>query len=285
MVEQKILELDLDFDAADTFISKKPDWCRSDQTRENAATLIAAAKAARALNMLEIGTSAGEGAAALLEGSAAAGSHLVGIDIAKSVYYDKSKLVGSVVVDHFPQHADRYSLHIGLTSRTVRVLNKKFDLVHIDGQHSHPWAVLDFLNVLPMLNEGALVLFDDANYTAPLSQGAYYFSRNLKSGFFVHGHFVLQYEGITDALFESICDTLKLPWQTKLETMYLTGLFDSLREVFQERQAMMITGLMMESNADFIKQLHIFKDLNDAQWQLELERRRLVHGSNWPKRS
>ncbi|MBV7397359.1 class I SAM-dependent methyltransferase [Mameliella sediminis] len=270
--------VEMDLDAARAFLPLKPGWCHGDQTLEDAATLIALAQLKKDGNILEIGTSAGEGAAALLYGCREGSGTLTGIDLAEQVYYDKSHKVGDVVPEALPEMQARYTIFSGVASEHVLTMDMKFDLVHIDAAHSHPWATFDMLSAMTQVNDGAIFAFHDANYTAALSQAAYYLSRIMSGqGRFIGNHFAFVYKKEMGAeLVEAILDILDLPWQTSLPPENLVALHAALSRAFPDVEVMRIMSKLLEKNAEYLANAHIHEALNKGLWQRELERRRLL---------
>lgn len=269
--------LEMDLEAAQAFLPLKPGWCHGDQTVKDAATLIALGRLRRDGRMLEIGTSAGEGAAALLYGARDGRATLTGIDLAERVYYDKSRKVGDVVPEALPELAARYTILSGVAAERVLRMDETFDLVHIDAAHSHPWATFDMLCALTRANEGAIFVFHDANYTAALSQAAYYLSRVMAGqGRFIGNHFAFVYRGATPELVEAILQILALPWQTALPPEKLAALHAELSGPFVPVDAMRIMARLLETNATFHAHAKIHETVNKGLWQREQERRRLL---------
>lgn len=272
---QDIIPLPLDLSVADSFLERKPGWVKSDQTPTDAAALITMVRAARPKTMMEIGTSAGEGAAAMLYGSEEYGSVLYSLDLAKTVYYAKEKGIGAVIDESFPDYLPRYKRLTGVACDAVRTLGERFEFVHIDGAHAHPWGALDLLRSIPFLNAGALVAFHDANYMAAMSQAAYYVARILP-GQFVGHHFLYCFEGVSSQLFEGLMDALEVNWQQPVEPKVLNGLFEDLSAVFTASQTAALTGRIMEKNASFHKFGNLYSEVNGALWKRELQRRSLL---------
>ena len=270
-------ELQLDRESARLFIPLKPDWCHGDQTLDDAATLIALARMKENGRFLEIGTSAGEGAAALLYGARDGTATLTGVDLAKQVYYDKSRKVGDVVAEAVPHLAGRYTVITGAMSDRVLGMEGSFDLIHIDAAHSHPWAVFDMLCALTKAEPGAIVAFHDANYTAALSQAAYFFSRVFAGhGRFIGNHFAFEYRGPTPELVEAILRSLDLTWQAALPPKLLVALHGPLHDVFSEADAMRIMARLLERDGHYMSNVQIYTDINKGLWHRELERRKLL---------
>jgi len=269
----------LDLAAAEAFLKRGPEWVKAGQTPTDAAALIAIAKAARPKNMLEIGTSAGEGAAAMLYGSEEFGSVLYSLDLKETVHYAKEKKIGAVIEDSFPNYLPRYKGKTGVMCDSIRTLGARFEFVHIDAAHAHPWATLDLLRTIPFLNEGALVAFHDANYMAVSSQAAYYIARVLP-GEFVGNHFLYRHEGVNPPLFQGLMSLLEINWQQPIAPpRVLNGLFEDLTTVFNPRQAAALTGKLMERNASFLRFAKLYNEVNGAQWKRELQVRTMLSAS------
>jgi len=115
-------------------------------------------------SVLEIGVSAGGSSVVLLNAlSGLEDYHLTCIDISDTWYRDKSKPVGFVLDEYFPSLVtSKRELITGKDPVEVLPgLGRKFDFVLIDSAHLHPVESLNFLTVLPFLNEGAIVVLHD----------------------------------------------------------------------------------------------------------------------------
>lgn len=269
------LEVRPDYEGADAYIARKPRWTRSDQTRDDAAVLIALARQAQPTLMLEIGASAGEGAGALLWGAPKA--ELWGIDLRDNVWYEPKKPIGAVVDEGFPEAVPRYhrlpKRHAGAVSEIVG----EFQLVHIDANHSHPWALYDFLRILPALTKGALVAFHDASYLAPRSQAAYYLCRLLpRPKVFVGNHCVFRYEGMTDALFAALLDCAEVSWQSNLAPECFDGLYESLSPLMSGYQRAKMLSVMLDRNANYYRLQSVYDPVFKAHWSREVNHRKQV---------
>lgn len=265
------VDIKLDYKAAEEFAKYKADGYRIEQRAEDAACLIAAVLYAKPKTMLEIGTSAGEGAAAILFGSREFDSHLYCVDLAVHAHYDKSKPIGSYVTAAFPDYGRRLHVQTGVRSDYVGKLGQRFDFVHIDANHSHPWAIIDLLAAVPYMNEGALVAFHDANYVAAISQAAYYLARVFPqpSKFLAH-HFLYHYPGPTDEFFDAVMAVLDINWQVAVPPRYLNGWYEKMALVFKPHQAMAICGKVFERNANFHRFGNLYNEINGSLWKREL---------------
>jgi len=99
----------------------------------------------RPAKCFEIGVASGMSTTFLLMALAKLGpeSALVSVDISRQYYADRSKQVD------WSADAEKFAA------------DKKFDFVFIDAHHSHPWATLDTMLVLPFVNSGAWVACHD----------------------------------------------------------------------------------------------------------------------------
>jgi predicted O-methyltransferase YrrM len=90
-------------------------------------------------------------------------SQLVSVDISRQYYADRSKPVGYIVDAAIPEIGCKYELHFNHWSADAQkfAADGKFDFVFIDAHHSHPWATLDMILVLPFVNPGAWIVFHD----------------------------------------------------------------------------------------------------------------------------
>ena len=119
----------------------------------------------RPAKCFEIGVASGMSTTFLLMALAKLGpeSALVSVDISRQYYADRSKQVGYVVDAAVPELGCKYGLHFNHWSADAEkfAADKKFDFVFIDAHHSHPWATLDTMLVLPFVNSGAWVACHD----------------------------------------------------------------------------------------------------------------------------
>jgi len=115
-------------------------------------------------NLLEIGVSGGGGSVVLLDATSNRdNSSLTSIDINKMWHVDNERQVGFVVNEMLPSLPEnKWNLITGKDpSEILPLLNKKFDFVIIDSGHLHPVETLNFLSILPFLDDGAIVILHD----------------------------------------------------------------------------------------------------------------------------
>ena len=114
--------------------------------------------------IVEIGVSSGGSSALILNAiKDIEGAKLYSIDKSKKSYKDKNKDQGFFAKENFPELMDKWDLNIGgITSEFIEKIGGDIDLVFIDTMHITPGEMLDWLQVLPFLKEGAFVVFHDA---------------------------------------------------------------------------------------------------------------------------
>ncbi len=113
----------------------------------------------------EIGVASGMSTTFLLKALANIGPdcELVSVDISQQYYADRTKEVGYVVDEAIPELGCKYGLHFHHWSADAEKFgaDEKFDFVFIDAHHSHPWATLDTILVLPFVKLGAWIAHHD----------------------------------------------------------------------------------------------------------------------------
>jgi len=113
----------------------------------------------------EVGVASGMSTTFILKALAKIGeeSELVSVDISQQYYADRSKSVGYVVDAAIPKLGCKFGLHFNHWSADVEKFgaDEKFDFVFIDAHHSHPWATIDTMLVLPFVKPGAWIAHHD----------------------------------------------------------------------------------------------------------------------------
>ena len=150
-------------------------------------------------------------------------------------------------------------------SQVMETIGEKFDFVIIDTEHSHPIESLNFLSVLPFLNDGAIVCLHDISLFA---------KRNLPSGDLATRILMcslageklfpkiddltnicaVQVSAETRSYIRSVFDALLIPWgvmpdetdllNTKhfVEKHYCEGLVSIFNRAIAEQRAMLLYG-------------------------------------------
>jgi len=114
-------------------------------------------------NIIEIGVNRGGGSVNILN-AAAKTACVVSIDkMAEWVFRERIYKVGEIVTENYPDFKqDNWRLITGKDpSEVMDELNMKFDFAVIDSGHFHPCETLNFISILPYLNDGAIVAMHD----------------------------------------------------------------------------------------------------------------------------
>jgi len=113
----------------------------------------------------EIGVASGMSTTFLLKALTKLGldRELVSVDISQQYYADRTKQVGYVVDAAIPDLGCQFGLHFNHWSADAEkfAADEKFDFVFVDAHHSHPWATLDTMLVLPFVNTDAWIIWHD----------------------------------------------------------------------------------------------------------------------------
>ena len=143
----------------------------------NLLFIAAVAHATGARRALEIGTASGTSSALLaglialnrrVAGDTSAASLVETIDRKQFCLFDGSKPIGFMVRELTPDLAARVNIHTeGDSFLTPRLFPAaSLDLAFIDGNHQHPWPLLDVLNVLPAMRPGGWIIMHDIDLPA-----------------------------------------------------------------------------------------------------------------------
>jgi len=112
---------------------------------------------------LEIGTARGGTAIVILNALKNINdSFLISLDLNQKWYRNKNLDVGYRVKKYFPELANKWKLFTG--SQPHKFLEKlkiKFDFLYLDTVHSTPGELINIIEVLPFLNENAIVVIHD----------------------------------------------------------------------------------------------------------------------------
>ena len=113
--------------------------------------------------VVEIGVSAGGSSALILNAiKDIPNAKLYSIDRYYVWYFNHTKPKGWLVNEKFPEFLDKWTLYIGKDAAEVmETIGNNIDLVFIDTFHLTPGEMLNWLEVLPFLKEGAIVVFHD----------------------------------------------------------------------------------------------------------------------------
>ena len=89
-------------------------------------------------------------------------SFLVSIDLNTKLFIDKTKETGYAVKQFFPELTNKWRLFTGdQPHKFLDKLNMKFDFLFLDTSHYTPGEIINIIEILPFLNEGAIVILHD----------------------------------------------------------------------------------------------------------------------------
>lgn len=92
-------------------------------------------------------------------------SFLVSIDYNTQYFFDKRKKTGYIVNQKFPELAKNWKLLTGdLPHKFLEKLNIKFDFAFIDTTHYTPGEFINIIEVMPFLNNNAIVVVHDITW-------------------------------------------------------------------------------------------------------------------------
>ena len=114
--------------------------------------------------VVEIGVASGWSGCLFIEALSRVGraSEYVGIDASPTYYLDHTRPTGSAIAELFPAPPVTTRLLLGrMAADTVEDVGPGVELAFIDGDHRHPWALLDLLALLPVLAPRSHVLMHD----------------------------------------------------------------------------------------------------------------------------
>ncbi|MDR1551803.1 MAG: class I SAM-dependent methyltransferase [Holosporaceae bacterium] len=116
--------------------------------------------------IVEIGVAAGGSSVVILNAiKNIPNAKLYSIDLCEKMGNDHSQRIGFVVDRHFSHlNKSNWRLYTGnITAKFIDEIGKDIDFVFIDTEHRNPGEILDFLQILPYLKRGAIVVFHDVS--------------------------------------------------------------------------------------------------------------------------
>ena len=90
------------------------------------------------------------------------------VDVKTHCLFDGTKPVGFFIGEIAPEVAPRVRIHTERDSFAAPELfePRSLDFAFIDGNHQHPWPLLDALNVTPLVRPGCWILLHDIDHPA-----------------------------------------------------------------------------------------------------------------------
>lgn len=147
------------------FQSRLPSWASGNISAHDARFLAGLANFANPRRVVEIGVASGWSSAVLLKAISGLGGEreVVGIDLSPTYYLDPTIPTGRAVDETVPELLSNYRLVTGQLAFDVTPHVGSADFTFIDGHHMHPWATIDLLSVLPIMERGRWIAMHDLN--------------------------------------------------------------------------------------------------------------------------
>jgi hypothetical protein len=87
------------------------------------------------------------------------------LDLNKQLYIDKKYKTGYRVNQYFPELLTNWHFYTGeMPHIFLQKLNIKFDFVFLDTAHISPGEILNIIEILPFLNENAIIILHDITW-------------------------------------------------------------------------------------------------------------------------
>lgn len=146
-----------------------PAWTQGGIAAADAEALLELVRRVQPARVLEIGVGAGVSSAALLYAldtlPPGAGRALLSVDVARTCYFDPRYATGAAAAAMYPVRPgrSRWILDVGTDARRVRatLTPGSIDLLFVDGDHRHPWPLLDVLHLAPWMRPEAWIALHD----------------------------------------------------------------------------------------------------------------------------
>ena len=167
LIDQSVCEHVGRFDSQ-AMLARRPAWVGGNISESDQPLLIGLTKLLQPRKVVEIGVASGWSGCLFVDAlrSNRQSAEYIGIDYSPTFYLDKSRKTGAALGELFPDPDHGVACRLLLGAVAVDVLDAigpGVDLAFIDGDHHHPWAVLDLLSLLPVLAPSAYVLMHDLN--------------------------------------------------------------------------------------------------------------------------
>jgi len=220
---------------AEELYKKRPSWAVASISLLDAAHVVGLVKAIKPKKLIEIGVASGWGSVILMDTLRDMGVHdfeYVGIDISSRFFHDPAFATGQAVDELLPDLTSNYQLIVDKSAgQVIHEIGDSIDFGFIDAHHMHPWALLDFLSILPYMAQDSWVALHDLN----LSRKAKHKHKNRGPKYLFEGwtgdkvHSIeiptmvgaIKIEDSTELYLDSLLDILYTPWEMSIHRQYL----------------------------------------------------------------
>jgi len=155
---------------------RPPPWVTGGISTDDALFLVERIAAVQPQTVLEIGIGAGTSAAAILYAldqlPAAADRVLYSVDVAPRCFFNPHHATGAAAEDMYPAPVCQWRRRIPSDARRIRaeLTPGTIDLIFVDGDHRHPWPLLDVLHVAPWARPEAWIALHDVSLARLMPQ-------------------------------------------------------------------------------------------------------------------
>ena len=251
----------------------RPSWLANNKDHNivEHAFLIGVIQYFKCKTMCEVGVSSGFTSAVLLSAAREFDENplLYGIDFAEKVYSNKSKAVGSALLDSYQELSRFLNLNTSSTTLDVpEIITNQLDFAFIDGNHYHPWATLDFINLLPFLKKESIVCIHDVRLPRGWQQGGVYLyecssmpklrgfdeKRNTQTNIGM-----LRIDDDIDNIYTSIVKSLGLQWQTFPDKSVIEATINNILTHYKDPRSSIIIDALRNYDAHYSKNRDIIE--------------------------
>ncbi len=235
-------------ESSKAMLEKIPAWVDGNISEPDQPLLIGLTKLLKPKKVVEIGVASGWSGClfvdTLIQNSLPA--EYIGIDLSPRYYLDTSKETGAAITELFPDTAINKKMLFGQSAiDCLEAIGGDIDLAFIDGDHRHPFAILDLLSLLPSLNPCSYVLLHDINLSTferhkQLNRGPKYLFEcwpyeKIHSSQYLPMIGAVKIPTLIDEGFLTLLlNTVYTPWEKKVEYPLLEKIASSLGNAYGE---------------------------------------------------
>ncbi|HAU5562551.1 TPA: hypothetical protein JD264_01850 [Serratia fonticola] len=233
-------------ESSQAMLEKIPSWIDGNISEPDQPLLIGLTKLLKPQKVVEIGVASGWSGCLFIEAlnQNAISSEYFGIDLSPKYYLDTSRDTGSAIFELFPDTPVKRRMLFGnYAIDNIDTVGKDIDLAFIDGDHRHPFAILDLLSLLPNMKPNSYVLLHDINLSTferhkQKNRGPKYLFecwpfQKIHSSQYLPMIGALEIpDEIDDGLLTLLLNTVSTPWEKKVEPDVLEKIALSLSNTY-----------------------------------------------------
>lgn len=268
-------------------LERKPAWVAGNISVFDQPLLMGLTKILQPKKVVEIGVASGWSGCLFIDALSrlGQGGQYIGIDFSEKYYLDASRKTGSAIGDLFPDPPLEVSLLLGsMAVDVVDTIGPGVDLAFIDGNHLHPWAILDLMSLLPILKPTSYVLLHDISLSTferhrHTNRGPKYlfecwpYSKVNSSQDPTMIGAIQMPPVFGDALWRLLLDTLYTPWETTVDPKVLGAISTRLRTFAGEAWGKKFSEAFLDLNAKAkLEQLAVAEKESDRLIHIHIEK-------------